>query len=640
MISWIFPSNNDGQINGIADSGIEMFTGAPIKSLAREICQNSLDATLENDEPARVCFSTFEIPTQEVPGFETLHDAFKKGLAFWQLQSSDKAKKFYTQAISACVQPTITCLRISDFNTSGLTGSDQKYNTPWCNLTKSSGASDKTETNGGSFGIGKHAPFACSTFRTVFYSTLEVTGKKAYQGVSHLTSFEIDSDTISQGIGYYGEDRCSPVYEEMMLDPGFTRGETETGTDIYVVGFIHNTEWKKELIASVLDGFLYAVYRGDLIVTVDDIVVSKDTLPALMEEYKNDFSEYANEYYTVLTSDEEMSPKFEKDIKGMGNVILRMMIQPDMHRRCAMIRRTGMKIMDKDHISGTIPFAAVLYVEGERLNGYLRDLENPQHTAWQIKRAENESKARGVISEITGFIKACLEQMRQLETADSIDPAVGEYLAFTDEEGKQPPEERSEAVSDAVKNVTLKVTPPVTPNNSNIGQEGNGNDKVDAEDGDIIEEGLPGEGSGASSEYGEGGGDFGEGGGSEEGTSNGTNPGGNTGENPIEHRRKLMSVAPAKERTVCMDKTQGKYRITFTPSVNVADGYMKVYQAAESQEYDAVLLNVTCDSQEVSFKGNTISGFNLEAKKPITLTIQIDYSDYCALEVKAYGYKV
>ena len=39
---WNFPSNNFGQIFGIADSGVETFKGTPMKSLAREICQNSL----------------------------------------------------------------------------------------------------------------------------------------------------------------------------------------------------------------------------------------------------------------------------------------------------------------------------------------------------------------------------------------------------------------------------------------------------------------------------------------------------------------------------------------------------------------------------------------------------------------------
>lgn len=42
--AWRFPSNDYGQIFGIADSGVETFKGTPMKSLAREICQNSIDA--------------------------------------------------------------------------------------------------------------------------------------------------------------------------------------------------------------------------------------------------------------------------------------------------------------------------------------------------------------------------------------------------------------------------------------------------------------------------------------------------------------------------------------------------------------------------------------------------------------------
>ena len=58
-------------------------------------------------------------------------------------------------------------LRISDFNTSGLLGSKEEINTDWTNLTKSSGASDKKGTAGGSYGIGKYAPFACSDFAQI-----------------------------------------------------------------------------------------------------------------------------------------------------------------------------------------------------------------------------------------------------------------------------------------------------------------------------------------------------------------------------------------------------------------------------------------------------------------------------------------
>ena len=64
---WNFPSNNYGQIFGIADSGVETFKGTPIKSLAREICQNSLDASLSKTQPIKIEFKTFEIDPKKVP---------------------------------------------------------------------------------------------------------------------------------------------------------------------------------------------------------------------------------------------------------------------------------------------------------------------------------------------------------------------------------------------------------------------------------------------------------------------------------------------------------------------------------------------------------------------------------------------
>lgn len=202
--AWNFPSNNHGQIFGIADSGVETFNGTPIKSLAREICQNSIDANLRNGEPTHIVFRAFEIAPSAIPGFDDLEDAFSRSLEYWSKQKSTKAKSFFQSALKLAKQPKIPCLRISDTNTTGLLGSDKEYNSPWCDLTKSQGASDKSGSYGGSFGIGKFAPYACSTFRTVFYSTLDSKGVTAYQGVARLTSFKDKKGETTQGIGFYG----------------------------------------------------------------------------------------------------------------------------------------------------------------------------------------------------------------------------------------------------------------------------------------------------------------------------------------------------------------------------------------------------------------------------------------------------
>ena len=120
---WRFPSNNYGATLGISESGVEMFNGTPIKSLAREICQNSLDACLDAGKPTRVEFKTFEVIPQEIPGHEALVDACRRAHAYWEVQSDKKAQKFFQKALHTLCAERIACLRISDFNTTGLRGS-------------------------------------------------------------------------------------------------------------------------------------------------------------------------------------------------------------------------------------------------------------------------------------------------------------------------------------------------------------------------------------------------------------------------------------------------------------------------------------------------------------------------------------
>lgn len=165
--NFYFPSNNGGEVKGISDSGIETFSGNSIKGLAREILQNSLDANKSSSEPAYVEFELFQMPFASLPGSASLEDAFRKAREFWERQTSKKAKKFFDQALDQINDP-VNMLRISDFHTTGLTGSKEDYNTPWVNLTKSAGVSDKEKGTMGSFGIGKFATFLCLFFTHCF----------------------------------------------------------------------------------------------------------------------------------------------------------------------------------------------------------------------------------------------------------------------------------------------------------------------------------------------------------------------------------------------------------------------------------------------------------------------------------------
>ena len=70
-MKWFFPSNNGGDINGIGNGYLEHFQGTRLKSLAREICQNSLDAAINENEPVIVEFKSFSLDLDEMPDYES-----------------------------------------------------------------------------------------------------------------------------------------------------------------------------------------------------------------------------------------------------------------------------------------------------------------------------------------------------------------------------------------------------------------------------------------------------------------------------------------------------------------------------------------------------------------------------------------
>ena len=120
-----------------------------------------------------------------------------------------------------------TCLRISDFNTTGLVGVSGGDNTPWHYLVHGSGISDKGATSGGSKGIGKFATFVNSHFNTVFYSTKTEKGEIGYEGICKLCSAKQEGTTEkTQGIGYYGAN----VMNEPIISSELTKryGVSET----------------------------------------------------------------------------------------------------------------------------------------------------------------------------------------------------------------------------------------------------------------------------------------------------------------------------------------------------------------------------------------------------------------------------
>lgn len=621
MAYWYFPSNDHGENKGINDSGVSTFRGTPLKSLAREICQNSLDAATE--KTVRIDFSCFDISANNIPDANVLKDTFEKCLAYWNGQKAKTTKDFFKNAHDKISEEKISVLRISDFNTKGLTGSKKTtdINTDWMRLTKSSGSSDKKGPAGGSFGIGKFAPFACSDFSTVFYSTYDVEDECAYQGVSRLVTFERDDKETTQGIGYYGNEKNTPVFEALNLDSAFSRDPGDYGTDVYVLGYrFAKEDWTTSIIVSILDSFLGAIWNEKLVVNVGDIRIDKAKLPDLMEEYADDLNgTYVLEYYQVLTNPE--TKWFEDNFLGLGTIKLGYLLNgSDFHRKVAMIRQTGMKIKDGDRINGFISFAGVLFIEGDEINERLRVLENPEHTEWQPDRAANPFEAKRLIKTINDYMKQRLEELVEQGPQNEIDAVgVANFIPDTSDDDKD--KNKEETVSDTVVEIEKRVIErKFIPDVTSVDNGDDNTDKtVDVTEGDHD----------MDWEH---------------------NPDPNPDPNPprppkpvdyVEGTEKTISapkeIKPSKFMYICSNPDEGRYMVDFVPSVDSGNGSLSFFLSGETEAYKAGIVSAAqIGGTQLTVKENTICSLSFKCGQHIRINMQLDYKDYCSMEVKAY----
>ena len=646
-IGWSFPSNNFGILNGIGEAGIETFKGKPYESLAREICQNSLDARLNTLNPVIVEFAIENVFPNQIPDFLILKKSIKSCLEFWSEENNERAVKFLRKAVEVSEEKKIPVLRISDYNTTGLIGSDKDYNTPWQNLVKASGVSDKGSNCGGSFGIGKYAPFACSDLRTVFYSTIDQNGLKASQGIARLVSFRRqDSDDITTGIGYYGNIERNSAFKTCdSVIPNYKR--TKVGTDVFIVGFDNSSNWENKIISSVLNDFLVAINLGLLIVKIGKITISKENLGNVVEQYK-DQALMAYNYYQALTSPEAI--KFETKFKDLGTIELYILIKSDMHRRVMMCRSNGMKVFDQKNFPSVIQFAGLCILKDEKVNAFFREMENPQHNEWEPERHSNPKKAKEYKIALFRYIKDEILDKGRKTTLENMDAeGVGEYLP--DDITTQNGSDKTESISNAIKNIDISVSELKTGQKGfEFTKSGNNSQVEDAE-------GYPEDayGDSGSKDYGDEetnesdadtgyGGNEGEGAGKNGEGSNVYNASGDAKDGSIlSNVRQSCEIKTMSVRLFIVDRQKNRYRLIFTPEKSSSEGYLKIKLSGEQSEIEAVNISNALrrdNSEHLETTKNTIKLNNIVANQKMAIEFDVDFKEQSSMEVSLYGYKI
>ncbi|PMG28020.1 hypothetical protein BCU94_18495 [Shewanella sp. 10N.286.52.C2] len=276
-IGWSHPVESGGQWDGFNDSGIETFKGNPIVSLGREITQNSRDSVLDEKLPVRIEFNLFDLDVATIPDIQGLRNNISVCQEFAK-NSGARAEQFFNDATKLLSKKKVSVLKISDYNTKGIMGPCE-HGTPYFAFMKASGESVKSsDIAGGSFGIGKNAPYAVSELRTLFVSTAFKNSKgeveQFFQAKSILMSHKHKRKT-HRGQGYWGNTKdCMPISDssevpEWLRRPIAEDGSVELGTSLYVLGFTKPKNWEERLTSSIVSNFFGAITEGKLEVEIN-----------------------------------------------------------------------------------------------------------------------------------------------------------------------------------------------------------------------------------------------------------------------------------------------------------------------------------------------------------------------------------
>lgn len=642
---WNFPDIGGSQVRGISDSGIEIFKADPVKSLVREICQNSLDARLDLEKPVEIEFKVFTLPMSQFPGRVELLEMYKQAFEFSTRQSFRKACAYFERMIPMLESNEIPVLRISDKNTKGLQGvdvADDDWSSPWFRLVRSVSSSDKPEGAMGEYGSGKLAAFACSRLQTVFYSTLINQGNsklEGYEGVSKLLVYKDNNGIVRSDVGFFCEDASLPIMTQANFEEEYTR--TEQGTDIYIMGFKYaDTDWIKELKLSVLDDFLYALKDRNLIVSANGEYIDGSRIDSLINEFDKDLDPHTLDYYKLLSMTEEEGAKerYYSYVED-NDIYLKMAISEGFHKRVGIVRFPGMKIFNRGYISTTVPFAGLCIINGKKIGDIFGGMENIQHTQWSLKRYDEDpykkQLAKRHMENLYKDFQALFEELKGNSDEGDIDPDIGDCLPDPFSEEKK--EEQS--LSDSV---------------NKIGERRISHPKASDSIGSASEDG-------SEKEFG----DIGTNGGESDGEETipkpepdpdnpfpGPFPGPIPEPNPNpEHvtpdpdqpgndlqSERLMKRIPSKLRVYAVDAAKGHYKLFVIPKVEVKDGRLKLAMSAESDSYNAPLIGASEDGKELTVEDSAIVGINIPAGAKRVIDVILDYTDLCTLEAGVYGY--
>jgi hypothetical protein len=444
-----FLTNEARKIEGLAYAGFETFKGSPYTSCARETGQNSRDAA-SSAGTVKVSFDLLELQRQQVPFADHMQHSIECCL---KAPQDEKTSAFLHRAHQKISDRTIKVLRISDVNTTGLTGPVDDAKSVFTALVKGDGVTNKPDpTSAGSYGIGKNAAYAVSDLQTVVYSTRypeKDSGKTRFaaQGRLRLIS-HTDADKEFSAEGYWGGPNFVAIEDESSVPDWIARDDI--GTSIFAIGFSEQEKWIDRMALSLATNFFLAVDREEIEFSLQSgtVRINRSSLDDILGSETIRQSAEANDEVAQLVRSKKLlqcvrsdaTQRYPITVRGLGEFTLHLLVAEDLPREIHILRN-GIYICDNfakfgeplKRFPGTRDFIAILEPArneaGKQPSKLLKQLENPAHGAFEPERIVDQKDLLAAKAQIKQLIKQVRDIIKTSAKIEDLDQSQLEELS-------------------------------------------------------------------------------------------------------------------------------------------------------------------------------------------------------------------
>lgn len=461
MDSWQFSNREDGVEIGLSGNASGNFTNDLFFNLAREVLQNSLDASAGGK--VTVSFSIEQLRTDDLPGIESLKLHLADCLAHAKAKNHRPTIAYFEQGIKNLNKKPLDVLKISDYGTTGMTGPYVPGAGFYAYMKGvGQGGTEKVSgLTGGSHGLGKITVENISTIKTQFVSSKWIdksTNNQGmfFQGRTSLISRYDASGNLLNPEGYFGNTNYTAIEDKAQI-PSWAKRE-DFGSDTFVIAFNRRPYFPKALIAATVQNFFQAILDEKLEVEVlgekinaANIVklASGEDIKEHIKEVKNQPKEFEKTKFILQAMTSSQAKVYSRQDAAFGHVQIRILKQENAPQKVCFIRN-GMVITTEQHLLKQFPNCSDFIAVFECLNDagleYFRSLEPPAHDQYDYEVLYDEKeklKAKKDLANLTEWIREKVNEVAQRKVRDTSNIDWISKLFPKDEEafeGKESPE--------------------------------------------------------------------------------------------------------------------------------------------------------------------------------------------------------